>query len=635
MTARPTRRSRAVTAGVALTTAMATGVTVLAGTAAGAAPTDPPPAGGTAAATATTDTTTAGPLVYPYDRTTPLEAARVDGVPTPDLGWFDCAELFAPRARCGVAELPLDYDEPSGEQVEVAVLKIPAKNQRDKIGTLFVNPGGPGGSGVGIASAAQWFLSPTLLDKFDVVGFDPRGTNFSTNVKCFKNLGEYIDVLGGMQVAFPVKTTEIAAYLESSAKAGRACSTTGTPLSGSMSTAEVARDMDVLRRAVGDTQLTYLGFSYGSYLGTVYANLFPDRVRALVIDGVLDPVAWAGTPATTSIPQTQRLRSGEAAARALNEALHLCKVAGKERCYLAEKGDPKTVYRNVAASLKKKSVVLKDDESGEVLARITYALFVSVLLSDLYDQFGAEYATSDIGFVYDLQHPSSTAAGQKVQLRAQRALLSRLRQLERAQGAVAAQQAKASTVFPAGAFDYPNDFDAFQTVLCTDGSNPRFVTAWETAARRADQGAPGFGPLWTWSSAPCASETWTVRDEDAYTGPFDRRTSTYVLVVGSYWDPATSYDGAVAAASLLPKSRLLSSDNWGHTAYGTGACATLVIDRYLLARKVPQAGKVCTAAFQAFEPWDAEGARATGTLRPLPPVVPPLRGAVPRVALTR
>ena len=172
-------------------------------------------------------------------------------------------------------------------------------------------------------------------------------------------------------------------------------------------------------------------------------------------------------------------------------------------------------------------------------------------------------------------------------------------------------------------------------MLCTDGSNPRWASTWETAAARADRAAPGFGRLWTWASAPCASATWTVHDEDAYTGPFTHRTSATVLVVGSHWDPATNYDGAVAAAAGLPNSRLLSSTNWGHTAYGTSFCSTAIIDRYLISKKLPVVGKVCTDSFQPFEESTRGEESLAVTRRPLPPVVPPLPGALPRVALHR
>lgn len=558
------------------------------------------------------------------DRTSRAEAARVDRVKVPDLGWFDCSPLFGSTAECGVAALPLDYDEPRGATTEVAVLRIPASDPARKIGTLFLNPGGPGGSGVEIAAAAPQFLAPEVLARFDVVGIDPRGTNYSSNVQCFKDVGQQAAAVSGLtDVAFPVDYAETKAAVTSAEKFGRACSTTGKPLSGSMSTAEVARDMDVLRRTFGDAQLTYLGFSYGSYLGSVYANLFPDRVRALVIDGVLDPTAWAGTAATASIPQTQRLRSGEGAWKALQEILDRCAEAA-DVCQTAALGEPHAVYDEVIDGLKQQPVDIVDPETGEVVFTLTYATFISFLLSDLYAPDGWQWVDSDISFVASLQAGgAATPEGAE----ANAYLVDRFRTLQAEQDAAAAQEAAQRAALGLG-FPYPNGLDAFQSVLCTDGLNPSKASQWPAAAKRADADAPGFGPLWTWASAPCASSTWTVEDEDAYRGPFTRSSAHPVLVVGNYWDPATNYDGAVGADAVLGSSRLLSSDSWGHTAYGTSACVTDAVDSYLLAGTLPAEGTVCVGDAQPFVLPDQ--ARKAAPQRALPPVVPPLPGSAPR-----
>ncbi len=296
----------------------------------------------------------------PSDRTSALEARRVDRVPTPKLGWYPCYG----NAECATARLPLDYDRPHGATTVVAVLRVKAKDQKHRIGSLFVNPGGPGGSGTGLAQAAPYFLSPDVLARFDVVGIDPRGTNFSDEVACFAGNAQQGKVLSGLNVAFPFTKAEEQAAVSSSKGLGKACSTTGKPLSAAMSTAEVARDMDVIRRGVGDKRLSYLGFSYGSYLGQVYANLFPDRVRAVAIDGVLDPVAWAGTKATASQPQGDRIRSADGATKALHQILVLCDKAGGQKCRFSP-GNPVVNYDVVAGRLKAKPLVFTDPDTGE------------------------------------------------------------------------------------------------------------------------------------------------------------------------------------------------------------------------------------------------------------------------------
>ena len=204
-------------------------------------------------------------------------------------------------------KLPRDYDKPKGAKTELALLRYRSPDQTKRIGTLFVNPGGPGGWATDLAYYASEFLSSDILERFDIVGVDPRGVGYSDNVRCFADPGKQAPVMNTLYGrGFPTTKAETAAYLKAAKAQGKACATAGKPLSVSMSTAAVARDMDVLRRAVGDQKLSYLGFSYGSYLGQVYANLFPDRVRALALDGVVDPWAWRGTKATRNVPRSDR-----------------------------------------------------------------------------------------------------------------------------------------------------------------------------------------------------------------------------------------------------------------------------------------------------------------------------------------
>jgi pimeloyl-ACP methyl ester carboxylesterase len=531
------------------------------------------------------------------------------------LGWYDCYDT---GAQCATVRLPLDYDHPNGAKTEVALLRRAAVDRAHRIGSLFVNPGGPGGSGVQIALDAPAFLSPGLLDRFDIVGFDPRGTNFSDQVKCFTGNAQQTRALTGFNNAFPVGRVEEKAAIVSAKNLGAACSRKGRPLSASMSTAEVARDMDVLRRAVGDRKLTFLGFSYGSYLGQVYANMFPDRVRALTIDGVLDPVAWAGTPATASRPQTDRLRTADGAYKALVQMLKLCDRAGGQMCRFSP-GDPVANYDLVANRMKKTPVLLPDLFGGAPFA-FTYADLVANTLGGLYAPDGYAFIDAMLSDLIILTEPPAAAASKFTTVgrsKMKRAFVVRLKAQE-------AKQAKQAAGF---GFPYDNWSEAFNSVLCTDGLNPPDAASWPAAAAAADKRAKYFGRLSAWSSVGCASKTWTARDEDAYRGPFNRRTASPILVVGSKWDPATNYAGAVKAASLLPNSRLLSSDNWGHTAYGTSACATSAIDSYLLTKALPAPGRHCHGDVQPFEtsPIDELGAvPPSGQQAPVvPPIAPP------------
>lgn len=531
-------------------------------------------------------------------------AARTgpDAVPTPKLGWYKCYEI----AECATVALPLDYDQPKGAKTEIAVLRIKAKDQKHRIGSLFVNPGGPGGSATDFALNAPYFLSESVLQRFDVVGVDPRGIGASADIKCFRTVKAQTAVIGKLNVAFPVGKKQEATYASGARELGRACSSTGKPLSGSMSTTEVARDMDVIRRAVGDKKLTYLGFSYGTALGEYYANLFPDRIRALAIDGNLDPRSWVGAGKAGDTILDARLHSAEGAYRALKEIFKRCDTAGEKYCAFAA-GNPEANFAAIAKSLKAKPVVITD---GEGTFTITYADFVGAELSLLYSTYAGEETMRLAADVAALIKGGTSPA----------VSVARTSVLKRIQAAKAIGYD----------FPYDNGYESTMGVVCTDGTHPRNAASWAAATNTRERQAPYFGKVWGYLDAPCARDTWTVRDEDAYRGPFNRRTSAPVLLIGNYWDPATNYDSSVAMSRQLPNSRLLSSDNWGHTAYGTGVCATNAIDGYLLTGAVPAKGTVCAAEHQPFtdpiDPGDTPATAATMAAKAgktLPPVAAP------------
>jgi pimeloyl-ACP methyl ester carboxylesterase len=551
-------------------------------------------------------------------KTSKLEKRRSKAVKTPKLKWYRCYG----DARCATVKVPRDYDKPKGKKVELALIKRSAKNQKRKIGTLFVNPGGPGGSGTEMAYFAEDYLSPALLERFDVVGFDPRGVAFSDNVQCFPSVRQSDPVLDKIySVAFPYGTKQEKSLIKAYDKHAKACSKTGKPLTGAVSTAEVARDMDLLRRAVGDKKLTYVGFSYGSYLGQVYANLYPDRVRAIAIDGVLDPVKWAGTKKSQKTPLGQRLQSAQGASKALRRALVLCDRAGASRCTFAA-GNPVANYETIAQRLRKAPLVEIDPETGDRYVT-TYADFVALTLSMLYSPYyGPEMITEFSTYLWDLIYPTSADASA-----AQRK--DTVRKLIKLEASV---KNRKQPTLPGKAYGFPydNSHDAFASIACTDSRNSKNLAKYPSLAKKADQQAPYFGRLWLWNTADCSSKKWTVKDEDAYRGPFTKRTSSPVLIVGNYYDPATSYAGAVSTSKRMPNSRLLSSNSWGHTAYGTSACVTNAVDRYLLGRRLPAKGKVCTGDYRPFtEDLDSEStAQAKALTQPriaIAPVKPSLR----------
>ncbi|WP_305782427.1 alpha/beta hydrolase [Symbioplanes lichenis] len=502
------------------------------------------------------------------------EAAKLDRVPVPKLDWYKCYDV----AQCAVTRLPLDYDEPTGATTEVAMLRMPATDPAKRIGTLFVNPGGPGGAATDMAIAAPAFLSAAVRERFDILGVDPRGVGASEHVECWRSTQAQTAVLADLNVTVPWGRDQESAYVAAAKKVGRACSTTGRPLSAAMSTAEVVRDLEMVRRALGEGKLTFFGMSYGTVIGQYYAAMFPDRFRAIVADGVLDPVHWVGSPATSGREQDARLRSGNGAYRALRELLRRCDKAGEKYCVFAA-GDPLANFERIAARLRTKPLTFSDPYGTFT---ITYGDFVGGVLGSLYGTDAGALVTALAKYVWDLMFPASPAAtaGAKTALR---------------QRATAAARDHLGRDFP-----YLNTTESLAAVLCTDAWHPRDVSMWPELMTAADKRAPYFGRVWGWLSAPCARDTWTVRDEDAYTGPFDVRTDAPVLFVGAKWDPATNHDDAVSASRRLPNGRLLSSDNWGHTSYGTSACVTGAVDAFLLTGKPPAKGLSCAGDMQPF-----------------------------------
>jgi pimeloyl-ACP methyl ester carboxylesterase len=207
------------------------------------------------------------------------------------IDWGECDEEIDDRsAECGELEVPLDYDRTDGETIDVSLIRFPAGDPDERIGSILFNPGGPGGSGVDMVGLQVGPLSslqyPELASRFDLIGFDPRGVDRSNGIRCvddaWQETHRYID-------GTPDTAEEESLLLDSTAGFVVACNEKYGASLIEYDTANTARDMDLIREAVGDEKLTYYGVSYGTILGAVYATLFPDNVRAMVLDSAYDP----------------------------------------------------------------------------------------------------------------------------------------------------------------------------------------------------------------------------------------------------------------------------------------------------------------------------------------------------------
>jgi pimeloyl-ACP methyl ester carboxylesterase len=354
-----------------------------------------------------------------------------------------------------------------------------------------------------------------------------------------------------------------------------------SPFLAYASTANVARDMDLLRQAVGDRKLNYVGYSYGSILGQTYAALFPSKVRALTIDGVIDAQKWSTGSRGQSrrVPFTTRIGSAIGAYATFQQFTQLCDKAGPDDCAFATGGEARAKFDKLANRLKTEPYPLPDG-SGVV----DYSVLVDATLGALYNPPDWQDFAAQVQAVYAAVFPADLSTKGTTD-DAAKALIRR---------AAAAPRWSVPGLEAQAADDRPIDsgFAAFLAVSCSDSINPRSERAWAVAGAAQDRVAPYFGRDWTWAGEPCAS--WQLPAPGRYLGPYNRATSSPVLVIGNVYDPATPYSGARAAASAIPKARLLTINGYGHTSLAApSACANAAFDAYTISGRLPARGAVC------------------------------------------
>ena len=454
------------------------------------------------------------------------------------LSWSPCGAGL----DCASVAVPLDYANPSGRTISIALSRRKASGIR--VGSLLVNPGGPGESGVANMSLFESILSPELLDHFDVIAFDPRGVGASDGVQCLN--GPAMDAWLHVDPV-PATASDLNALVASDRAFTRACQAHSGDILPYVGTVNAARDIEAIRIALGDGKLNYFGFSYGTELGLAYAEQYPTRIRTMVLDGAVDP---AVDPVTADDVQAAGFD------KELNDFFADC--ASSPSCAWRPPGFDGSVrslhaaYDALMASLRSHPLAVGDRSvgPGEAFLGVVTPLYSRDSWPDLADA---------------LQSAGSGGGAPLLELFDSYVQRS-----------------------PNGSFS--DTLAANAAVTCADQVWPTDPQAYAGLAATASKAAPEFGAANVYGSLTCA--VWPVRGSEkphAVHAP----GSPAIVVIGSTGDPATPYVWARAVASELEHGVLLTRNGDGHTGYQASKCIRTYIDAYLVSMTVPAAGTTC------------------------------------------
>jgi pimeloyl-ACP methyl ester carboxylesterase len=518
--------------------------------------------------------------VFPVAAATGAPAQAPAGPAVPVLHWQPCTGAGQAGFDCATALVPLDYQHPRGQMIQLAVIKHPATDPAERIGSLFFNPGGPGTPGTSDLPVEYSLFPAQVRQRFDIVSWDPRGTGSSTAATCFPTPADEAKFFAGLPAGFPVGAAQQATWISLFAQFGQLCQQTNPALLAHVSTADTARDLDLLRQAVGDPVLNYYGVSYGTYLGATYANLFPSKVGAMVLDANVNPIAWTtpqqagGIPLSTSI----RLKSDLGAAATLGQFLRLCGQAPASRCAFSAgtASATRAKYAQLLNDLRARAVTTSIPAFGNTPATVpitfTYA-------------FTAEFV-DEILFV--VQPVPGLAPGWAYGAFVLQHLWQAYHSASPAHGTTAAAQASSP---PPPQWAY--------SIVCADSPNPRDPADYQAEAAFAQARSGALGAYLAWEDEPCAG--WQATDADGYFGPWNHPTAHTLLLVATTFDPATPYQGSLVMAGQLARARLLTVDGYGHTSLdNASSCVYQYEAAYFINGTLPPPGTVCQQNQQPF-----------------------------------
>jgi pimeloyl-ACP methyl ester carboxylesterase len=476
------------------------------------------------------------------------------------IDWTDCDEQLQPLIagqrggdrdlafQCGTTKVPITYDEPEGAPLSLFLVRVKAADQTDRIGSLMVNPGGPGASGADAAIGLALTLPPEVLSRFDIVGFDPRGVGLSTPVECVPDETKEEMVASEPRPTSDEQLDEAFGLVRDVADG---CAEEYGDALGTFNTVDTARDMDRVREALGDEKLTYLGYSYGTTLGSTYAELFPDKVRALVLDGAVDPDTDAQTDAEQGAAALEK--GFDAFAKNCVGLIAGCPIGKNPRAFLDA----------LLAQAQKTPIPSSEKATGGEDAQprqATPGVVMTAVRAALYD----------------------TASWPQL-----------------AQALAGARKGDSAGLFSladsySGRLEdgsYSNLFDAKLAINCADTEESFEESDVRALAAEWGKKYPLFG-------AGAATGLYTCSVWDAERTPLPERDaegSAPILVVGNSGDPVTPLAGAKDMAQDLDSAVLLVWQGQGHTAYPKDRCVNSAVNAYLISLTAPMDGLTCPA----------------------------------------
>jgi pimeloyl-ACP methyl ester carboxylesterase len=494
------------------------------------------------------------PAAVAATATTTAAAAQV-----PVLDWTSCFGGF----QCATARVPLNYQDPDGTKISIAAIRHPATDPAKSLGTLFINGGGPLEQIDGFP--ADYQAVPAIIrQRFDIMTFDPRGFGFSTAVRCFPTETAEREFLSALP-PFPVGAAQIAVWDRTWASFDARCAAANRSLLDHDTTADWARDMNLLREAVGDPVLNYYGASYGTLLGATYANLFPGHVGRMILDGNVNPVAL--TTPDGNLTTYLRLDTDEGLATNMAAFLRLCGEATTAGCAFSA-GTPAATtakWNTLLSRLDKHPVT-----TGSPPQTYTYAETIATLATALDTVSDWQQAAVQLQQLWTAPAKTTPVPAKTTPVPA----------------ATPADTGASTTVYIGREQQY--------AVLCSDSPNPHSPGAYAAAAKVAYARSGGWGLDEAWYTEPCAQ--WPGNGaQDRYTGPWDRWTANPILLLGNTGDTALPYQqDELAMEHDLARARLLTVQGYGHTEQtNPSTCAENYQVSYVLTGALPPAGTIC------------------------------------------